>query len=732
MTSRHLYFRLMKEDFRNRLWAFALPCLGFFFLFPVGAAFLAGEIRQYANYETGLLRYRKELATLLGFGNGMTAFLMMVAALLCGLSGFAYLNSRRKVDFYHSLPVRREILFAVNYIDGILILMIPYAVCLALGVMLGIANGGVAGTVISLALKSFGLEMTYFVLTYTVAVVAAILTGNLVVGFLGCLVLSFLAPIAVGVIQSCFETFFFSYLSGWGDGIFEMGLRISPVMEYVMRIAAYGNGESLLAPVCAAWVISAALAVCACLLYRLRPSEASGKAMAFRVSRLIVRVPIVILSGLGLGLLFWSIRQSTGWAVFGVVCGSVIAHCVMEIIYHFDFKKLFSHRGQLAGCTLVGVALLLIFRYDAFGYDIWLPKESDLQSAAVYLSGMNEWMDYGEITQEENGFYTWRTTESFTYVFDQMAYADVENILEIARAGIERSQEQKNRVVLVADETDDTELYEGAGEIDGGEYSDGDRYLYLCFTLKNGRRVYRQYMLPLNGMEERIDRMITDRQYQEGVCPLMSRGAEDVAGVHFRTSRSNETRLLDLNAQEKKELLEAFQKEYSSLTVENMYEETPVGLIRFTNETEEEAVQWYEGQEAMKFRDYPDQSWYYRLTDIQYYPVYASFTETIRLLEEQQVETDFYANTEISNIAVSWYDYTTDENHYERFTDEEEINQILAVLGVPGLQYYNGFYRYSDVYADITVDEGKTVNTYSVSFPRGRVPEFVKERLLEN
>ena len=140
MTSKNLFFKLMKEDLRSRIWALALIGIGFFFLYPVTVAFLAGEIKDYPIYEQGLLWYRDQIQTWLSFENGMMVLVMAVAGLVCGLSGFSYLNSRSKVDFYHSLPVRREMFFAVNFVDGIVILALPYAISLALGVVLAIGN----------------------------------------------------------------------------------------------------------------------------------------------------------------------------------------------------------------------------------------------------------------------------------------------------------------------------------------------------------------------------------------------------------------------------------------------------------------------------------------------------------------------------------------------------------------------------------------------------------------
>ena len=126
MTSKNLYFKLMKEDLKSRLWAVCLIGLGFFFLYPIWVAFAAGDIENFQTFDKGIEWYSQEVTGWLSFENGMTVFVMMLTVLICGLSGFSYLNSRSKVDFYHSLPVKREKLFIANYINGILILAVPY------------------------------------------------------------------------------------------------------------------------------------------------------------------------------------------------------------------------------------------------------------------------------------------------------------------------------------------------------------------------------------------------------------------------------------------------------------------------------------------------------------------------------------------------------------------------------------------------------------------------------
>ena len=62
MTSKSLFFRLMKEDLKRRLWAFGLSFLTFFFAMPVLAAMgITNLEQQYAlwaedagNYDFGI------------------------------------------------------------------------------------------------------------------------------------------------------------------------------------------------------------------------------------------------------------------------------------------------------------------------------------------------------------------------------------------------------------------------------------------------------------------------------------------------------------------------------------------------------------------------------------------------------------------------------------------------------------------------------------------------------
>lgn len=753
MMSKNLYFKLMKEDIKNRLWAVALVALGCFFLYPVSVAFMAGEIRQYANPQMGLLYYAKQVKTLLSFDCGGTVFAMVTAAMVCGLSSFSYLNSKKKVDFYHSIPVRRERLFLVNYIDGILILAVPYLVSLLMAGCIAVAHGVKDGEIWPIAAAGYGLHMTYFILTYTTVVLAVMLTGNLVVSVLGCMVLIFVIPAAASLIQSYFSTYFRTYSALWGGGVFRWLVRISPVTEYVMQTGKYSDGLSLLS-VAAALGASLLLALIALFLYRKRASEAAGKAMAFPVTQPLIRVPLVLLSALCISLLFWSARKSTGWAVFGSVCGGMICHCIMEIIYHFDFKKLFAHGRQLAGCLLAATAVVLVFRYDLTGYDTYLPSAGTIENAAIRISLLDEWVSRGRVEQEEDGAWFWRQNADVNYrsdsVLDNMEVNAREELLEIVASGIAQIREKKREQNSYIDDSYYySDEYRFTNEerdqiiemldhdpAPGGEYA----VVLVRYTLKNGKTVYRCYHMNLEPVSEQIAVLVQDSGYQDGTYPVLRRGVGETEAISYLENQ--ESKHVILPADRSEALLEAYQQELRALTLDTMRHELPIGLIRFMNAEEKEALAWH--RLNMKNDFFAVENYWMRsgmnLEDVDYYPVYPSFKQTIQILKEGGIDAgSSYINKEVSDICVSlragkgttylpdlpssgWLGADT--------TDPKEMKELLYLVKGSDLTYYNSMFRASDVSVDVGVKEADgTRYIESGVFRRGAVPEYIKERM---
>lgn len=734
MTSKSLYSKLMREDLKNRLWTVALIGLGCFFLYPVVAAFTADKIRDYLDFEAGVRNYSRDLILWLSFKNGATVFAMMVASLICGLSGFSYLNSRSKVDFYHSIPVRREKLYLVNYVDGILILAVPYALSLVMAVIVGITNGVDGSSLWPVAAAAYGLHMTYFILMYSTVIIAVMLTGNLVVAFFGSLVLTFYLPVAVSLVQSYAMSFFDTFMYR-GNGIMSWLIRISPVVEYVVQVGEYAGGEVIWPEALAALAVSPLLAVIGCLLYKKRPSEAAGKAVAFAATRPVIRILITLAAALGFGVFFWGMRESMGWAVFGIICGAVISHCVIEIIYHFDFKKLFCNKGQLVGCILVSLAVLFAFRYDLMGHDRYLPAAGQVKEAAIVIEQFGDWVSYGHTELQNDGSYEWKWDSGEGYVMKHMRHQDIENLLAVAAEGVGQTADRKREREQQGGRTEMAEVVmaeeNGVPSVGGDNPLGRENYVCIRYTMNNGRQVFRRYYMNLQPVRSQVEKLYNSEQYQKGTFPLMTRTADQVFGIRYREN-GEEVRIDGLTESQKKEFLEAYQQEFAAMTLTRMEQEYPVGLIRFTLNEDEAAMEWWQNESRQKEADYR----YYRSASEferrDFYPVYPSFTKTLGLLRENGVEPGSYnMDIEVSAVTVCTDMEDGDRNMFT-ITDPEEIHELMQAAVESGLGYYNPMFRLDDTYLELTFsEEDALTRTYDsrVCFPKGKLPGFLQERL---
>jgi hypothetical protein len=107
MTSRILFFKLIRQDVKKRIWCPIVIFLGYFLALEVNMLRLMGKIEEGADYY-----YCKDIPEYVEkclFGTDIKMFVMLacLAAFLCAVSGFSYLHSRVQLDLYHSLPVKR-------------------------------------------------------------------------------------------------------------------------------------------------------------------------------------------------------------------------------------------------------------------------------------------------------------------------------------------------------------------------------------------------------------------------------------------------------------------------------------------------------------------------------------------------------------------------------------------------------------------------------------------------
>ena len=678
MTSGSLYFKLLKEDFRRRLWAVALVFLAFFFTLPIGLALnmenaANSNYYRYNDYEPFIqdgtmtdLQYKARLLELktevvlngVEYGNGMIAFLMITAAVVIGVSSFAYLHNKKKVDFYHSIPVRREALFGAQFSGGIFMVGAAYGFNLLLLTGVALSYGVPAGRILGAMAGGWALNMLYYALMYSVAVAAMMMTGNIVVGVLGTGVFFFFLPGVMMLLGWYCETFFVTtarYMWSSDQSPFTLGVRyLSPFSVYINSFGWKMNELVKHVPELICTILAfLAVATLDLELYRKRPSEAAGKAMAFKKSMPPVRILLVLGIGLAGGMFFWSLQSRLRWGLFGTMVSVVLTHCIVEIIYHFDFKKMFCHRLQLGLCLAAGILAFLSFRYDWYGYDSYIPSKEEIVSASLDIGVDSSWLSDKTFETGSDGKLQRRYADPYEYIEENMVLTDKEAVMSMVEEGRKRALEGRDerlgirkavaridgyhsnaaRSIGGADGPTSIFLAMKTGSKEDSEQEKFETNMTVCYRLANGREVRRSYSLPLSAVMDSYEALYRQDAYKEGMYRILSQEPGQVKQVLYREADQVMDVSQDSRVQEA--VLKAYQQDMRELTVEERLVEMPVGSLVFMTDQENTYLQ----QQRQTTRSAFGGMERYQVEDVsQYWPVYLSFERTIELLKEQGIE----------------------------------------------------------------------------------------------
>lgn len=406
MTSKSFSSKgLLGNSMRRNLWALVLSGVGFFLSLLLPALMTMQnaleqrvldlkEIPQ-AHVEINWQNAMNNAASMLSGGNLFVKIVFIVLAVVCGVAMFAYLHSRQKVDFYHSLPISRTRLFANNFLTGVVCTFSTYLAMLAITVACAYAMGcgeavrwdEIGGAILC--------NLIVFLLIYALTVLTTVVCGNTIITLL-LLAWVFFSPMLVRVLQFClFYKFYDTFTANAGQLV--GAIRLTPVVQYFVLhgthyigehvIGVLQPGESALGLLVGYLVAAAVVTALALFLFRIRKSERAGTALAFTPTKLPIKVYMCLVMGVAFGWVFGMIAGNF-WFWPGLVVGTVLFHWIVEIIYAFDFRAIFARPLHLLAILVVLVAGMLAMQFDVTGYDTWLPDRDDL--TAVDISGSGE------------------------------------------------------------------------------------------------------------------------------------------------------------------------------------------------------------------------------------------------------------------------------------------------------------------------------------------------------
>ena len=445
----------------------------------------------------------------------------LVYAALCAMAVWSYLYNARSVGLMHTLPIRREGLFLTNFLSGLSMTLIPYAVTGTLCVIVSLCGGafdakGLAVTVLAVLGESF----FYF----SSATFVAFITGNAFAMPPLYALLHFLAVLLDWLISSFAQGFIFGFSTSY-TGVAEW---LSPTVYLTHNVYASGQFEEvqrtfadgstytdylltrvdlesfwLVGAYAVAGVVLAALAL---VLYRSRRSETAGDVVAVGWLRPVFRYGVAglcaLLGGQFLYSLFWYGFQQGSYydALPMVVCllaAGAIGYYGASMLLA---KSLKVFRGSwkglavvLAGCALV----CCVLHFDLLGVADRVPEAGQLQTLEVRTADNSY-----TLTPEQD-----RDLVEQVRTLHQAVVADEAYI---------REMESLQYSTLSEDEDPDT-TFTG---------------LSLTYVLKSGARVDRWYHLPITR-----DRLAQPGTYDHLLDQFVNSDTVKARRLHLNDSR---------------------------------------------------------------------------------------------------------------------------------------------------------------------------------------------------
>lgn len=333
--------------------------------------------------------------------------LSLLYAVLCALAAWGWLYNPRSVGLYHSLPITRKGLFATDFLSGMAMMLIPYAVTGGLAILVSAVVGGVEPVGLAVTILSV-LGMSFFYFASATAVV--FITGNPFAFAALYFIFHFIAAGMEWLVTRLMTMFYFGVSRSY-QGVIEF---LSPTMyltrklnvdtEYTQIINAEGwEEESVLTSVTLVngWLIAVyALAGVVLLafawgLYRRRRSESAGDVVAVGwmkpVFRYGVALCVALAGGMALYALFFDSYYRTAAAPMAV-CMAVAGLIGYYIASMLLSKSLRVFRGTWKGALatlLASVALCFAVAADPLGMETWTPPAEQVQAVRFWLHGWN-------------------------------------------------------------------------------------------------------------------------------------------------------------------------------------------------------------------------------------------------------------------------------------------------------------------------------------------------------
>lgn len=509
MTSKISFSKMTRDEMKKLTWLTAVQFLIFGLLIPFRVLLVMATSTSRTYLEMSTATPLEVFCKQVGFGHTENTFFILCAGILCALCAFGYLHSAVKLDFYHSLPIKRESLFAVKFVGSTMTFVTAYLGSQLLALLIGMFHGAVSGRVIfEVAVASFQ-GILYFLCSYSGTLVAVMLTGKMLTTVLAIGILGLYVPMLY-LMKMMFGEMFFQtalyngiwtgnaeilrYSSPWAFCMFQKNNGVSTVGLTGVWPQAAGFCQ-----VVAVIVIMTGISV---LLYRVRKTESAGDALAFRrvesVVKILLTVPVSLVAAMVANELF----DSPIWELFFMILFGTLGCMIMEFIYRGDIRQVITHKSHIMITFAVSAVIFFAFRLDVFGYNTYLPAKEELVAMAIKGYEENEYCYWEDGKCLNDADYSYVATPK---VLDYLEVQDFEPIYRAAENGVMHAEES----------------YPG----------DAVR-VSIKYRTRDGKESYRTYWVDTELYLDVMDELQKDEAFREKYYPILTWDDDYIRGFY--------------------------------------------------------------------------------------------------------------------------------------------------------------------------------------------------------
>lgn len=614
MTSRLSFSKQFNEEIKHHLVSVFVVVL--VFLIRVLLFHFEVQDNMFGNQQTA--EYLRESLASMAEPQIMPMIPVIMLAMFMSAEYFSYLHSRRKSDFYMSLPIKRKDQFLMGALVCGYIFAVPCIVATVGECIIAFASGYGSMLFLEKMLWKFICTILIFAAVWLTMALAMIVTGNIIVALLGFGAFSSYIPIFIRWLVPTYQSLFYeTYVEI--RNMTELWYYFSPIGLATGLAGRYYNWElkEHFSYLIGILLYIAVIGVLTVVLYQRRPSEAAGKAMAFEKINSIIRFLIVLPLALYCGYFLsqMTMTNSKLWLIIGTIFGAALLHGIMESIFAFDLHAMLSKKKQLGLTIVISLGVIFCFQMNTENFNSYIPEENEVENVIVEISqdGINFYQS--EITPNEQKGVTGENIKVVLALAENMVRQQDENV----------SRDQKETIAAKA-------IYEQAVEVESSENTWG--MITLEYQMQNGLRKAREYYVDLAKAENRalLDIVFATEDFKDDYYVFYSWEKEKVTEMTLDYMLKSEK--LRFTDEEKAEFIEIYLQELSELSYTEMLEQDRIAAL---------TVKYYTEQEE------------------QYY-IYDSFEKTISFLNEYGIDLKKpFSECEILSVEFSDAEWETIE-----------------------------------------------------------------------